>query len=298
MQLSEAIEKFADSLSSRSTASSYKSDLRQFLHWLAGQGGSGYDSITKMTPQNIRGYLATLIDQRATNTRHRKLAAFRRFAKWGLLSALWPTDPTLRVESIRKHKTLPRPFAQDETARIWAVPLDATQNALRSVLFYAGLRATACVRLRVKDVTVTPPQIRYKAKGGRERVVPMHPALKDILWDYIASHTDLKGEAYIFRQKHGPPLTRRQLANLTKRWGTTAKVADCTPHRFRHAFGTELLRKTKNLRAVQEALGHESIETTAIYTQVLAEETEAAVAQLFWPVTPPTVPHNPESSVS
>jgi integrase len=87
--------------------------------------------------------------------------------------------------------------------------------------------------------------------------------------------------SFIFRNRLGLPLRRATLAKITAKWGKAAGVPQRTPHRFRHTFGTELLRKTKNLRLVQEAMGHADIQSTVVYTQVAASELEAGVARLY-----------------
>lgn len=279
VRLSDAVEAFVRTLRSPATAAAYRSDLRLFQQWLAGQYGAGADSVTRFTRDNVLGYLAYLRGLgRHESTQHRKLATFRRFARWAVRERLLAADPVAAVESIPRRRRLPRPFTREETERLMALPLDATQNALRALLFYSGLRATPVARLQVKQVH--PDRITYRGKGGRERSVPLHPALRSILWDYIASHTDLEGEAFLFRTRRGRPYTRRILERLTRAWGQAAGVAQCTPHRFRHTFATALLRVSRDLRKVQEALGHADVSSTVIYTEVAAEELAREVAKL------------------
>ncbi len=301
MHLSEAIRKFCGDLEStgkaQTTVTAYRSDLMMFLRWLGGRGSAGYDSVGKFTSQHLREHLASLTATKAS-TRHRKLAVFRKFSAWGLLHGCWTANPAYGIESIPRSRRLPRNFTDDETRRLWALPLDAKDNALRAVLFFAGLRVTPIACLTVASVSVSPPEIRYVAKGGRDRVVRMHPRLKDILWDYIASHTDLKGTTVIFRQRSGRPMSRKQLEDMTHRWGRQAQVPDCLPHRFRHSFATELLRRTKNLRLTQEAMGHADIQSTTIYTHVAGDDMQAGIDQIWGPITQPEVPNNPPGSVS
>lgn len=295
LRLTEAVVQFIErAVRSPQTATSYKSDLHLFCDWLNSQAGAGWDSVQKFTTSNLLEYLASLRHRGLKeSTRHRRLATFRKFSKWGRLNGYWKEDPAASVEGVPRPKRLPRPFTKDETTRLLALPLPAKENALRAVLFFSGLRATAASHLRVQDVSVDPPRIRYIAKGGRECIIVMHARLKDILWDYLGTHTDMKGPSYIFLNSWKRPLSRRSLELMTAEWGRAAVVPFCLPHRFRHTFGTDLLRRTKNLKLVQEGLGHADIGSTVIYTQVVAAELEQGIAQLYGDILPN---NNPEST--
>ena len=104
----------------------------------------------------------------------------------------------------------------------------------------------------------------------------MPPAVKDLLYSYVLTYTDLKGQSWLLQQKNGRPYNRRLIAQMTQRWGTAAKVADCTPHRFRHTFATSMLEAGTDLRLVQAALAHEDIKSTTLYTEV----TQVALSRL------------------
>jgi site-specific recombinase XerD len=290
MTLSAAITEFIErGVRSPATAKAYRSDLMLFVRWLAGHAGAGYDSVTRFTPEHLDAYLAEL---RALNkkpsTRHRRLAVFRKFSRWGTIHGLWKSDPTARIEAIPKVQRLPNPFTDDESARLLALALPAKENAMRAVLFFSGLRATAACSIRVKDVSAAPPRITYIAKGGKEKAVAMNAGLKDVLWDYISTHTDLRGETLIFRKKSGRPYDAEDLGGITKAWGERAGVPACRPHRFRHSFGTKLWEVTRDIRLVKDALGHDNIESTMIYTKVVDRHIEDGVNKLAWNSNNPT----------
>ena len=89
----------------------------------------------------------------------------------------------------------------------------------------------------------------------------------------------------MFRQRSGKPITRRQLEDLTHRWGHAAGVPHCLPHRFRHTYATRLLRAGVDIRLVKELLGHEDIKSTVIYTEVTDAALSEAVLRLPWKLT-------------
>jgi site-specific recombinase XerD len=78
------------------------------------------------------------------------------------------------------------------------------------------------------------------------------------------------------------PMHRRTAERMVAEWGRAVGVVNCLPHRFRHTFGTELLRQKQDLRVIKDAMGHEDIRSTIIYTEVTGEAVAAAVATLPW----------------
>jgi len=189
------------------------------------------------------------------STLHVKRACFNTFGRWGVRNKLWPTNPVEQLETIRRPKHVPRPFAAEEISRLRALELPADQALLMQLFLLTGLRVTPACNLKVGDVNFTPLQIRAWVKGAKTQVIQMHPALAGPLRDYIAKHTDGKAQTFLFRNRTGGPMHRRTVERMTGIWGRRAKVINCIPHRFRHSFGTELLRKTHDIKAVQEGSG-------------------------------------------
>jgi site-specific recombinase XerD len=150
------------------------------------------------------------------------------------------------------------------------------------VLLMTGLRISPACALKVGDISFDPPTIRALVKGAKVQVIEMHPALRDLLYNYVLAETDLKGQTYLFRNSRGRPLNRKTGEKLLKAWGQRAGVPNCLPHRLRHTFGTELLVKTRDLRLVQEAMGHEDISSTAVYTKVTQDRLREGIGQLPW----------------
>jgi site-specific recombinase XerD len=243
------------------------------------------DTILTFTRELVKDYFTWASSQGLKqSTLHRKMAAINEFAKWGVKQGLWSGNPMDAVDRVRRPKHTPRPFSADELKRLLELKLNPRDRALRAVLVMTGLRITPVCMLKVGDLSFDPPQIRAWVKGSKTQVIEMHPALKALLYDYVLVETDLKGQTFLFRNTKGRPLNRKSAEKVVAAWGAEAKVPTCLPHRFRHSFGTELLIKTKDLRLVQEALGHEDISSTAIYTKVTQERLREGIAQLDWGV--------------
>jgi integrase/recombinase XerC len=280
MLLSKAVEHFLQEVrvsKAKATAAAYESDLHRLIAL------SGMNTVLAFTPDLVRLYFTTESQRgNGMSTLHRKLATLREFAKWGLRHGLWSTDPTLHFPTIKRPKHLPRPFSDEETRRLFALELPPMERVLRAVLFGSGLRATPICGLRVGDVNESPPQLRALMKGNKVQVVPIPAELRDLIANYALAVGRLKSPEYLFRQKSGKPLSRRQLEDLTHHWGAAAEVPDCLPHRFRHTYATRLLRGGVDIRIVKELLGHEDIKSTVVYTEVTDAALSEAILRLSW----------------
>jgi integrase len=131
--------------------------------------------------------------------------------------------------------------------------------------------------------------IGLAAADGRQHRIQRRPAvlgagdapgLFPILRDYVLARSSLNPRDFLLPQKDGTPWRRKSIERRTARWGTAAAVHDCTPHRFRHTFATELLRQGTDIRYIQALLGHARLDTTEIDTQVANPELVKAVRRL------------------
>jgi integrase/recombinase XerC len=176
-------------------------------------------------------------------------------------------------------------FSDEETARLLALEVPPMERVLRAILLGSGLRATPICGLRVGDVNESPPQLRALMKGNKVQVVPIPAEVRELIVSYALALGRLKPQEYLFRQRSGKPITRRQLEDLTHRWGQAAGVPRCLPHRFRHTYATRLLRAGVDIRLVKELLGPEDIKSTVIYTEVTDAALSEAVLRLPWKLT-------------
>jgi hypothetical protein len=90
-------------------------------------------------------------------------------------------------------------------------------------------------------------------------MTPMAPPLRDLLHDYILGTTDLKGHTWLITQHKGRKMNRRLVEKMRHRWGASANVPNCIPHRFRHTFATRLLEEGVDLRVIQVLMAHADI---------------------------------------
>jgi integrase/recombinase XerD len=283
MKLSKAVELFMQEVRvtrAKLTVAGYESDLTRLLAICAAQQAN---SVFQFTPDLVRRFFLTESERgNRMSTLHRKMATLSEFGKWGVRQRIWSENPVASFPKIKRPKLLPRPFGRDEAQRLLALDLPALDRVVRALLFGTGLRVSPLCTLKIGDVTFDPPVIRAVVKGDKPQVIPMPPAVKELVYAYVLAHTDLKGHSWLLTQRSGRPYNRRLLAQMTHRWGTAARVPDCTPHRFRHTFATAMLEEGTDLRLVQAALGHEDIKSTTLYTEVTQVALTAAMQRLPW----------------
>lgn len=132
---------------------------------------------------------------------------------------------------------------------------------------------------------VTPSVAKSRvAKGGRKRVVPIHPGLVPLFLLYLDTRLPLEDRA-LFIGVHGRRLSQTILTQTFLRYAHAAGVNTrkrITPHPLRHVFASELLHAGANLRQIQDLLGHKHLDSTQRYTRVTAHELRGVVKRLPW----------------
>lgn len=157
--------------------------------------------------------------------------------------------------------------------------------AIIRLMVNTGLRARETRELKTKNIDWHTGSMRIRTNCGKERVIWLCENDLLLLKDWIAHKPSSKqrpSSELVFTSLCGQkPICGRWLQKLVKRLANQAGIAkDIHPHTLRHTFAVNLLQKTKNLRLVQKALGHENIETTTIYTHIVDDELEKAMKDL------------------
>lgn len=216
------------------------------------------------------------------------LTVLRSFCRWTLTQGLRSDDPTLTVVWPRLRKPAPRALSQAELRRLLKAieEPDALTEAQcwlwgrnrRAVLLmlFAGLRISEAAALRWREIDLEAGVLLViDGKGGKDRSVPIHPTLRVELERVAPTRPTW---AVVGRRDH-QVLTPKSLAHLFERW-LPALGVQISAHRLRHSFATELLRNGADLRAIQELLGHSSLETTQRYLMLGSRQLREAIDRL------------------
>ncbi len=140
-------------------------------------------------------------------------------------------------------------------------------KVILSLLYSTGLRISELVKLNKKDIDFDERTIRVRGKGDKDRIVLFDEKTKDLITNYIENENP--DSEYLFINKNGRKLTPRYVQLMIKRYAKEAGIEKkVTPHVLRHSFATHLLKNGVDIRVIQQLLGHSSLSTTQIYTNV------------------------------
>lgn len=280
MPESGVIDRFLDAMwseqgLSRNTLAAYGADLRVLARWL-GKRGSTLEGARQEE-------LLAFIGDRAADGIHvrtlsRQLSTARRFYGYLLREGVIGSDPAGQIASPRMGRPLPHSLSEGEVELLLAAPpldnpLGVRDRCMLEVLYATGLRVSELVNLALGQVNLASGVLRVRGKGSRERLTPLGEEAADWVRQFLAGARgdilDGRVSDVMFPTRRGKAMTRQAFWQRLRKHGVAAGITQpLSPHRLRHAFATHLLDHGADLRAVQLLLGHSSLSTTQIYTQV------------------------------
>ena len=263
---------------SKNTLNSYRFDLTLFADWLSKDGNI---DLIHVSQSEIQQYLAYKFPTSQARSISRLLATLRRLYRFLLREKKIDQDPTLKIQSPKTPKTLPKSLNELEVESLLKAPnlklqMGIRDRAMLELLYACGLRVTELVSILLTEVIISDGIIRVTGKGNKTRLVPMGEDALDWVQQYIddARHDILKKKAskFLFVTSRGGAMTRQAFWYLIKKYALVANIdTPLSPHVLRHAFATHLINHGADLRVVQMLLGHSDISTTQIYTHVARE---------------------------
>jgi integrase/recombinase XerC len=268
----------AERNASKHTISNYRREITQFLDFARERGVRDWASVT---PALLRQWLAMLHAQGYVKASvARRVSELRSFFVWMVHSDRLSLNPVQAISAPRLPQQLPRPLNVEEVEALLDVPDPDTpqgqrDRAMLELLYAGGLRVSELLALDTGALDLVQGQVRVFGKGAKERVVLIGAPAERALRAYLENGRrallrpgDRRTTA-LFLNRFGGRLSismfTRSLAVYAAKAGIERPV---TPHMLRHSFATHLLDGGADLRSVQELLGHESLGTTQIYTQV------------------------------
>lgn len=260
---------------SENTVEAYMRDYTLFAGFILRQYNVGP---TKVEQYMIERYLSYLFEEcsHAKTSQARELSGVKSFYNFLLLNDKIEQSPTEHITTPKRSRHLPDVLTIEEVENIInAIPLDNSKGrrdrAMLELLYSCGLRVSELTALRLSDLFFGEGYIRVMGKGSKQRLVPIGNVARERIMLYMEARKvkDLKHKDILFLNNRGESLTRIMVftivRNAVERAGIDKTVS---PHTFRHSFATHLLAGGASIRQVQEMLGHESIETTEIYTHL------------------------------
>jgi integrase/recombinase XerC len=268
------------------THKNYQLDLQRVLLWCQDQGIQNW---SELSHAHLRHFVVVLhrkgIQGRSIR---RNLSALRSFYRYLLRQGVVTQNPCLDVPVPKSAKKLPKVLNVDQVMHL----LDSPQNdwhhlrdlAMFELFYSSGLRLSELVGLNLYDIELREGMVRVLGKGRKERELPVGRKALQALERWLrvrAEHSLTSSEQALFISQRGSRISVRsvqlRLKQMAQQRGLTL---DISPHTLRHTFASHMLESSRNLRAVQELLGHADISTTQVYTHLdfkhLAEVYDAA----------------------
>jgi len=285
-----SLQTFAESLTregkSPLTVRSYLSDLAHFATWFAQANGEVFTpgAITLLDVRSYKSYLVT-VAQFKPATVNRRLAALAKFCAWARGQGLLAEDPTGEVKGVRRAQVAPKALNAVDLRRLLREVHKRGKKrdvAIVELLSNTGLRVGELAQLTLGDIELSPRKglvtVR-SGKGAKYRQVPLNVDARRALEEYLPTRPTAEEERLFIGQR-GNGLTPSAIWRVVKQYGQRAGLT-ISPHTLRHTFGTRLARsKEVDLVTVATMMGHESLDTTAIYTRPSESDMAEAVETL------------------
>ncbi|HEV2083614.1 MAG TPA: site-specific tyrosine recombinase XerD [Gemmatimonadales bacterium] len=261
---------------SANTVESYLRDLRRLGEFATARG---VRDPARLTRSLLRDFVYLLKDLGLSAASIRRgVSAIRTYFGFLVGEGRVMEDPSDRLESPRRGRTLPPTLSVSEMEKLLASPqvdepLAWRDRALLELAYGAGLRVSELCGLGLTDLLLTENLVRIFGKGGKERLVPIGRSVIGAVSVYLHTKRPAldrgKSKGRVLLNARGEPLSRVGAWGVVKRASRRAGITKrVTPHTLRHSFATHLLEGGADLRAVQEMLGHADLSTTQIYTHV------------------------------
>jgi len=254
------------------TLSAYGRDLTELVRLLT-EGSS--ETSQDLTRRDFVAALKRLSQQGLSErTLARKLSAWRQYCGWLVQSGMMDNDPTFNLKAPRLPERLPKALPQEELNHMLdSTPADDSlavrDHALFELMYGSGLRLSEIHGLDLGDVLLDEGWVSVTGKGRKERQVPLSGKSVEALRAYLSERVAADSETALFTGKNGTRLGQRQIQKRLQTWAVQQGSGQhISPHMMRHSYASHLLQSSRDIRAVQELLGHSNLSTTQIYTKL------------------------------
>lgn len=274
------------------TVRGYGLDVQFFRTWLEGVRGETvpWTHVKATDIQTFRQHLVGNLRQKAAAV-NRRLQSLRRFFAWAVQAKHLDQSPAIEVKFLRTQPRMqPSALLEPEVHGLLRAAgqsphgLAVRNYALVQLMLQTGLRVGEVVELKVSDLVIYSRSgwvCVMNGKGHRQREVPLNATARRALSAYFETRVDLKPADPVFLSLRGDPPTPRAIQQQLVSLARSARISRIrvTPHTLRHTFATSFLKDHPGkLVELASLLGHESLDTTAVYTKAsresLAEDVE------------------------
>lgn len=262
-------------------------DVRKFAKWFVSANKEPWD-VERVTIRDItdfREYLR-LEKKQAVSTINRNLASIRKYFKWLSHHDYISVNPTSTVKELKRQPLAPQGLTRSEVRKLLReVELrnDIRSKAIFSLVLYTGVRLSDMVNLEISDIMISDRSgtviYRY-GKGSKQRTVPLPLQARKAMSEYLQNRPPIDSQK-LFVGERGP-LNSRGIQAIFEKYRALTGIENLHCHILRHTFSHTFLSQNGNLVQLAQILGHESLNTTAIYTKNSIDQLSDSVERMVY----------------
>ena len=240
--------------------------------------------LANMLPENqqpTRNDVVRALKQLSQRGQHprslaRKLTSWRQYAEYLVHLGELSSNPIAHIKAPKPPERLPKAIDREQINQM--IDKDIPQpddvlairdHAMIELFYGSGLRLAELHALNVDDVLLDAGWVTVSGKGKRQRQVPLTRPSIAAIDAYLSTRYAVDGELALFTSRHGTRLCTRQIAKRLEIWSQNNQANQhISPHMLRHSYASHLLQASRDVRAVQELLGHQNLSTTQIYAKL------------------------------
>lgn len=258
---------------SDNTAMSYKRDLSRVVEFFKNSGVSSFD---KVTSTNINSYVLLLEREgKSPATIARNVSSINTFFRYLLVNGDVSGDPTDIIKAPKVDKKIPEVLTVEEVELLLTQPNGKNDKAIRDkaileLMYATGMRVTELINMKVEDVNIQLGYVVCKS-DKKDRVIPFGNKVRIALSKYLhdVRSKEITEDDWLFFNCFGKKMSRQGVWKIIKAYADKAGIKkDITPHTLRHSVGAHLIKNGKNIKEVQEIMGHTDIASTSIYNSI------------------------------
>jgi site-specific recombinase XerD len=263
------------------TVKAIKSDLRKFIGWFVSANNERFDParVTVRDVSDFRDHLAR-VRRQAVATTNRALVSIRSLLGYLVRSGALSENVAKPVREIKRMPLTPKGLSTAQVRKILReieLRRDNRAGAVIGLMIQAGLRASEVIGLELDDITISPRSgqvLCRHGKGNKQRTVPLSIEARRVLATYL--ETRPPSDSYVVFIGERGPLTYAGLRAICSKYSAITGVS-FTAHTLRHTFAHRFLGLSNDLVGLAQILGHESLNTTSIYTKRGQDELQASI---------------------
>ncbi len=272
------------------TITSYEQVVKQFAYYLWLRRNSNPEKIEDLWKDYANARLDTDVEVEPVvlsdfltfmnsvrkykpKTLHRMISTLTSFYRFLYTQGALASNPLFGIERPRIKEQGIRYLKHSQVIRLIASIPEAREQLIVRTIYATGVRISELCNMNIEDIDFEEQTIRIKGKGGKIRTVFVDPETLREMAPFIGNR--IEGPLFVGQQGHH--ISPRTVQHLFEKYAPTG----ITPHKIRHSYASELYRRSKNLRVVQENLGHSSIKTTEIYLHTDIDERKRVYQQYF-----------------